>query len=150
MITFRTLLILVWLVLAGAVVLIAPVAAAPLAAPAACVQIGSEIEMGAPTYIHFDNLPHNTIIGDSYRPSHGVRFEVSAAQRAVTDSSEPAAEVVTAPNVAVNRPVAPNTSNNAAMTITFDEAKRGVSMRVGNGERLGPTAVLTGYDAGAT
>ena len=149
--TSRILTLFALFVLAGMVALTTPTVAAPaarlLAAPQACTEITSPSQIPAAATINFDGLPHDAIIGDSYRPAYGVRFENGATQWAMIYGSEPA-EAYSSPNVALNQPVPPNTSNNAAMTITFDTAKTHVGLWLGNGETQAPTALLTGYDAG--
>ena len=110
----------------------------------ACVSLGSPAGIPAPGLLQFDDL--YAVIGDHYRPTHGVRFEDIADNRAVTYSAEPE-EAHSPPNVVINNAVWPNTSRNVPLTIWFDEAKTHVGMYIGNGGGEGMTGVLTAYDA---
>ncbi len=121
-----------------------PTAAAP-AAQERCSPLESPDEAPSLGLIDFDDLPNGALIGDSYRASHGVRFEDSRTTRAIIYGNEPD-EARSKPNVAINDAVSPNTSEGIPMRITFDEPKTHVGMWIGNGETQQLEGVLIGYD----
>jgi hypothetical protein len=110
-----------------------------------CVQLQSPTEIPAPGLINFDTLANATIIGNNYVATYGVRFENSATNKALIFGPDPAPR--SAPNVAINNAVFPNTSNNVPMYFTFDTPKTHVGFYMGNGEAQQPTALLTAYNA---
>lgn len=120
--------------------------AAPVAQGQACVQLQSPTEIRSPGLIHFDDLPNAAIIGNSYQPAFGVRFENSATTRAIIYGNEPA-KASSKPNVASNDAVFPNTSANVPMRIFFDTPKTHVGFYIGNGETAQLVALLTAYNA---
>ena len=64
--------------------------AAPPAQVANCTEITGPTQIPSPGLINFDNLPNAAVIGASYQPLYGVRFENSAANRAIIYGNEPA------------------------------------------------------------
>lgn len=110
-----------------------------------CQVLQSPTQIPAPSLIDFDNLANATTIADSYRASHGVRFEDSATNKAIIYGGEPA-KAHSSPNVASNSAVFPSTSNNVPMLIDFDSPKTHVGMYLGNGEPIWPTATMIAYD----
>lgn len=110
-----------------------------------CIQLQSPTQIPSPGLINFDDLPNAAVIGDSYRPAFGVRFENSATNRAIIYGNEPA-KARSQPNVASNDAVFPNTSANVPMLITFDAPKTHVGFYMSNGETVQPTALLTAYN----
>ncbi len=110
----------------------------PILQTQGCTQLQSPTEIPSPGLINFDMLANATIIGNNYTATYGVRFENSATNRAVIFGPDPAPH--SAPNVAVNNAVFPNTSNNVPMRIIFDTPKTHVGIYIGNGERQQLTA----------
>jgi hypothetical protein len=102
--------------------------------------------LSLPALIHFDDLPANTIIENSYQAAYGVRFENLKHTRAIIYGNDPAT-ARSRPNVASNDAVSPETSANVPMGIAFDTPQEYVGFYIGNGETLGPAALMRGYDA---
>jgi len=86
------------------------------------------------------------VIGNHYKPTFGVSFEDGQLTRAITYGLEPD-KTHSAPNVARNEPVPPNTSEGGPMLIMFDQPKTHVGFFVGNGDNAQITALMTAYDA---
>jgi hypothetical protein len=110
-----------------------------------CFALESPDSIPGASLINFDDLPNATVIGDSYRPSFGVRFENSPQTRALIYGNEPG-KARSSPNVATNDAVSPNTSSGRLMTIEFDAPKTHVGFYLGNGETSQLTALLGAYD----
>ena len=110
-----------------------------------CTQLQSPTQISSPGLINFDTLPNATVIGNNYAAAYGVRFENSATNKAIIFGPDPAPH--SAPNVAINNAVSPNTSNNVPLVFTFDAPKTDVGFYMGNGETQQPTALLTAYNA---
>jgi hypothetical protein len=110
-----------------------------------CFALESPDSIPGASLINFDDLPNATSIADSYRPSFGVRFENSPQTRALIYGNEPG-KASSAPNVATNDAVFPNTSSGRPMTIEFDAPKTHVGFYLGNGETFQLTALLRAYD----
>ncbi len=108
-----------------------------------CQVLQSSTQIPSPALINFDDLNNATIIADSYRASHGVRFENGDTTQAIIYANEPT-EAHSPPNMAINS--ATSVSNNIPMRIDFDGPKTHVGMYLGNGETLSPTAVMIAYD----
>jgi len=119
--------------------------AEPILQTQGCTQLQSPTQIPSPGLINFDTLPNATVIGNNYAATYGVRFENSPTNRAIIFGPDPAPQ--SAPNVAINNAVFPNTSNNVPMHITFDAPKTHVGFYMGNGETQQPTALLTAYNA---
>ena len=111
-----------------------------------CVQIQSPSQIPSPGLINFDDLANAAVIGDSYGPDFGVHFENSAATRALIYGNEPA-KAHSLPNVAINDAIFPGTSAGVPMRISFDAAKSHAGLYFGNGDTVGPVALMRAYDA---
>ncbi len=114
--------------------------------PPGCQELLSPTQIPSPGLINFDDLPNGAVIGNSYQSPYGVRFENTGTTRAIIYGNEPA-EAQSPPNVAINDAVFPNTSTGVPMIIFFDSRKSHVGFWIGNGETVGPVAVLTAYEA---
>ena len=115
-----------------------------------CTSVADPGNIPAPALINFDDLSNAAVIGDHYRPTFGVKFEDSPTNKAIIYGNEPA-EAHSAPNVAINNAVFPDTSANVPMVIDFTEPKTHVGFYVGNGETSQISALMTAYDVtGAT
>jgi hypothetical protein len=99
----------------------------------------------AASLINFDDLPDAAVISNHYRPTFGVTFEDGQLIRAITFGLEPD-KAHSIPNVAINDPIPPGTSEGVPMLIAFDEPKTHVGFFVGNGENAQLTALMTAYD----
>ena len=121
------------------------VGAEPILQTQGCTQLQSPTAIPSPGLINFDTLPNATIIGNNYAAAYGVRFENSATNRAIIFGPDPAPQ--SAPNVAINNAVFPNTSNDVPLRISFDTPKTHVGFYMGNGETQKLTALLTAYNA---
>ncbi len=106
--------------------------AEPLSQTQGCTQLQSPTAIPSPGLINFDTLANATIIGNNYAAAYGVRFENSATNRAIIFGHDPAPQ--SAPNVAINNAVLPNTSNNVPLRFSFDTPKTHVGFYMGNGE----------------
>jgi hypothetical protein len=118
--------------------------------PAQCSELFSPTQIPSPGLIHFDDLGNAVAIKDHYVPTHGVHFEESDTTRAITYADNPAESTTShsAPNVAMNDAVSPNTSNGVPMQIRFDTLKTHVGLYMGNGSADAPaTGVLSAYDS---
>ncbi|MCU0500464.1 MAG: hypothetical protein MUC51_01645 [Anaerolineae bacterium] len=119
--------------------------AAPRPQTQDCSQLQSPTQIPAPGLINFDDLPNATVIGDSYRPAFGVRFEDGRTNQAIIYGNEPA-KAHSQPNVASNNAIFPSTSANVPLRIAFDAPKTHVGFYMGNGDTVQPTALLTAYN----
>ena len=106
----------------------------------ACTQLSDPKNIPSAVKIDFDTLPDGTVIGDTYRPSFGVRFEDSPTAQAVIYGKTPA-NAHSSPNVAVNAAGAQTTT---PMTILFDLPKSHVGFWIGNGAEQ-DVALMTAY-----
>jgi len=111
-----------------------------------CLNLESPIQIPQPYLINFDDLPNAAVIGDSYRPSFGVRFEDNRLTQGLIYGNEPAL-AQSAPNVASNNAVFPNTSSGIPMVINFDSPKTHVGFFLGNGDTPQLAALINAYDA---
>ena len=119
--------------------------AAPQTQAQDCTQLQSPTQIPSPGLINFDDLANATVIGDSYRPAFGVRFEDVRTTQAIIYGNEPA-KAHSQPNVASNNAIFPSTSVDVPLRITFDAPKTHVGFYMGNGETVQPTALLTAYN----
>ncbi len=119
--------------------------AAPQTQTQDCTQLQSPTQIPSPGLINFDDLANATVIGDSYRPAFGVRFEDGRTTQAIIYGNEPA-KAHSQPNVASNNAIFPNTSVDVPLRITFDAPKTHVGFYMGNGDTVQPTALLTAYN----
>ncbi|HBX69431.1 MAG TPA: hypothetical protein DEH25_08620 [Chloroflexi bacterium] len=115
-------------------------------AQTACQELLAPGDIPSPVLINFDDLANAVVIGDHYRPSFGVKFENSGITQALTYGNEPA-NAASAPNVAINNAIFPNTSSNVPMVIDFDEPKTHVGFYMGNGDNQQTVGLLTAFDA---
>ncbi len=126
-------------------------ARAPQRAPLGpgCYEIFRPEEIPAPALISFDDLPDATAIDTHYQASHGVTFYNGKDTRVITYADRPAdpTKALSAPNVATNDAVFPETSANKPMTFRFDLPKTHVGFYMGNGESAGLPGAMVGYDA---
>jgi len=111
-----------------------------------CQELTSPKDIPGAVLINFDGLPNGATIANHYAPFIGVSFEDSEITRVITYGNEPA-EAHSAPNVAINNAVFPNTSSGVPMVIKFDAPKTHVGFYLGNGETAQITGLLTAYDA---
>ena len=142
----RVLILIVVLVMATVIVTQNRAGAVPLLQTQSCIQIQSPTQIPSPGLITFDDLANAVVIEDSYRPVFGVRFENSRTTSALIYGNEPA-KAHSSPNVAINDAPFPNTSAGVPMRISFDMAKQYVGLYFGNGETIGPVALMRAYDA---
>lgn len=120
---------------------------APLAT---CLTLADAAAMPAPNkLITFDDLPVNTVIANSYKPTFGVAFENSTLKtsKVITFS-----DGINTTNVATGVITPSVTSNDRRMVITFDSPQTHVGLLVGNGEpggqaQGGTIATLIAYNA---
>ena len=146
MFRLRVFAIVAALVVSGFLVGYGGVSASPFSQTQDCTQLQSPTAIPGPGLINFDTLPNATIIGNNYAAAYGVRFEDARTNRAIIFGPDPAPH--SAPNIASNNAVFPNTSSNVPMRITFDSPKTHVGFYMGNGETIQPTALLTAYNVG--
>ncbi len=111
-----------------------------------CQVLTAPDALPAPAVIRFDDLPNGAVIGARYQPSFGVVFEDNKTTRALIYGNEPS-KAASAPNVATNDAVPPNTSSGVPMSIRFDEPKSHVGFYIGNGGAGQIAATLVAYNA---
>jgi hypothetical protein len=112
----------------------------------ACTSFTDPSKIPAATLINFDDLPDGSVISDHYRPTFGVSFEVGPLTQAKINGGMPD-NAHSKPNVTINDPVFPGTSEGVPMRINFDEPKTHVGFYVGNGSGTQLTALMTAFDA---
>lgn len=126
-------------------------AKAPKAAPPApgCYELRSPTDIAAPVLIDFDDVPDATIIENSYRLSHGVKFYNGSDTRVITyaDREADPTKARSSFNVATNSAVHPTTSANLPLSFQFTGGKTHVGFYMGNGETAGLAGAMVGYDA---
>ena len=114
-----------------------------------CYEIYRPEEIPAPALITFDDLPDATAVDTHYQASHGLTFYNGKDTRVITYADRPAdpTKSLSAPNVATNDAVFPETSANKPLSFRFDSPKTHVGFYMGNGESAGLSGAMVGYDA---
>lgn len=114
-----------------------------------CQELFIETEIPNRAWINFDNVGDGVILENTYRASHGVTFENNNLTRVFTyaDRAADPTKARSAPNVAINDAVSPNTSAGIPLVINFFDNKSHVGFYMGNGATQQPAGVLRAYDA---
>lgn len=120
------------------------IASAPRSMGSTCTLLTKPGDVYSPTTINFDDLAPGTVVGDSYKVTHGVEFNVSSST--ITYARENV-NYVSAKNVAINEPKSGD-SNGLEMTISFGKPMVGVGMYIGGGNGTSTPATLTAFDSG--
>lgn len=117
---------------------------------ASCLTLANAAAIPAPNQLlTFDDLPVNTIIGNSYKPNFGVAFENSSLK---TSKVITFTDGINTTNVATGVITPSITNDDRRLVITFDSPQTHVGLLVGNGEpggqaQGGTVATLIAYNA---
>ena len=99
---------------------------------ASCLTLANAAAIPAPNQLlTFDDLPVNTIIGNSYKPNFGVAFENSSLK---TSKVITFTDGINTTNVATGVITPSITNDDRRLVITFDSPQTHVGLLVGNGE----------------
>jgi hypothetical protein len=117
--------------------------------PGSCVELFHENQIPSRVLVNFDDLADAVTIGESYVPAHGLHFMDGKETRVITygDRTADPTTARSAPNVATNDAVFPNTSANVPLTFWFDSPKAHVGFYMGNGATANLPGAMVGYDA---
>jgi hypothetical protein len=117
--------------------------------PGSCVELFHENQIPNRVLVNFDDLADAVTIGEHYVAAHGLHFMDGKETRVITygDRTADPTTARSAPNVAANDAVHPNTSDNVPLTFWFDSPKAHVGFYMGNGDTANLPGAMVGYDA---
>ena len=117
--------------------------------PGSCVELFHERQIPSRVLVNFDDLADAVTVGENYVPAHGLHFVDDKTTRVITygDRTVDPTTARSAPNIATNDAVFPNTSANVPLTFWFDSPKAHVGFYMGNGETQNLPGAMVGYDA---